>query len=362
MQKLIYVVVGLLLCISCSNDSNHSEENSIWYSNTYILDHGEKMFTDYEPDSVLYSDSARGYNIDAPLNYALLDTTQFRLFNALPYDFKDVAVYCKIDTVEQEFMIAHFDLVPGQYCQVGKIAGIESPTTFTTIQGTELYMDAMKKMDPEHVTFRIICPDPLFEKISRIKQSTHVKFSRYGSGNWGVLSPRDARYYTTMFANMGYLYSSKTFEDAFKNYEGILHNNNGDPIDRDAVYLSMINKPKLNLGVVTGSGIGGLGGGSAFGVRSEYIQKYCTLGNNWPLEVYAHEFSHTIGFGHSSNMTYGNSKGSLVNIVKQVYLEMHNKGDLPFIGDPFAVDTDPFLEKEPIQEETDAYQLKNMKI
>ncbi|QZT37942.1 hypothetical protein K5X82_03335 [Halosquirtibacter xylanolyticus] len=346
MKKIALALISVLGLIGCSHEDGVEDQKNIYYPPNYVLTYGEKMFTDFEKDTILYSDSARGYNCHEMLRYKPHDATHYRLFNAVPHDFRDVSIYCKVDTIEKEFMIAHFDLVPQHHCMVGTYPGLDKKTTFTTMNGQRIELGPFHQVETEHVSFRVTCPDPLFFMLQKIRQVTRIKFSRYGKGNWGVLTPRDARYYTFAFTNMAYLYSSKRFEKAFKNYEGNLYDNNKNPIDRNKVYESMINKKLLNLGVVTGSGIGGLGGGAAFGVRSEYITKYAESNNNWPLEVYGHEFSHTIGFGHSSNLTYANESKGLVPILQKVYTEMYADKDLPFIGDPFAVEADPFIEKK----------------
>lgn len=75
---------------------------------------------------------------------------------------------------------------------------------------------------------------------------------KYGSGNWGVMTPNAARYYATSAVNMAVMFSSGIFRDSLMNYKGSIHNDAGKEIDREGLLKSILNKQSLVFGVVTG--------------------------------------------------------------------------------------------------------------
>ena len=85
------------------------------------------------------------------------------------------------------------------------------------------------------------------------------------------------------------------------NYKGSIHNDAGKEIDREGLLNSILNKQSLVFGVVTGSGIAGLGGGNALGLREEYLagffyQNRVAIDCNWVLHVWIHELGHCLGY------------------------------------------------------------------
>lgn len=173
--------------------------------------------------------------------------------------------------------------------------------------------------------------------LKTIKMKTRIQMGKYGSGNWGVMTANAARYYATSAVNMAVMFSSEIFRDSLMNYKGSIHNDAGKEIDREGLLNSILNKQSLVFGVVTGSGIAGLGGGNALGLREEYLagffyQNRVAIDCNWVLHVWIHELGHCLGYGHSSSLCYGSVPDE---IVPKVYRYMMKHRMLPYIINPF---------------------------
>ena len=138
---------------------------------------------------------------------------------------------------------------------------------------------------------------------------------------------------------MAYLYSSDKFKERFLTYPYDLYDNNKNLIDRQLVYESIFKVPNQNLGVV--EKVEGLGGGSVFGIHSRFLaveNDFYIKTQTWSREVWSHEYGHVLGFSHNSNMTYkdGVTKKGYVDIVIELYGEMLDSGELPFIKSPYV--------------------------
>lgn len=126
-------------------------------------------------------------------------------------------------------------------------------------------------LSPDQYELLLSCNDSVFDMLKTIKMKTRIQMGKYGSGNWGVMTANAARYYATSAVNMAVMFSSEIFRDSLMNYKGSIHNDAGKEIDREGLLNSILNKQSLVFGVVTGSGIAGLGGGNALGLREEYL-------------------------------------------------------------------------------------------
>ncbi len=351
--NLILIFAFLFLFNSCSNPANEIE-NTPPIENVFsvervsletVLQDGELMFKDTELPEVLLS-SARGFYINKLVDVRnLVDTpNKIKLFNAVPRNFNEVSVLFYLESVNEPIILMKLEQLPAHYNVDIDLPFSLEDKQFKTVSGKIITLENTKNLDANSYTLSLQCDDAIFNKLLEIKQQTYCQFRQYdlNNKNWAETTPEKARHYTTAIANTSYVYSSEKFKNALLNYTRILHNNkivkDADnniieytEIDRMEYLQKILNHKKWNLGVT--KGVGGLGGGATFGVNGNYLinnHYERSDGNKFPLEAWAHEFSHCVGYSHKSNMTYGSSLGKYVTIFINVFKEMSENSELPF--------------------------------
>ena len=295
------------------------------------------MFQDDEPESVLFDGNQRGFYLNAMLQVSKIDRNKFRIRNFLPRKFNDVEIYFKNANTTAPIKILVLE-------ELAALAEVEIDLPFDG--GSLRFEDedgnaesyAASDLKTDDYTLSVDVPDNfLFHRMKTIKNKTFISFGKYGEGNWGTTTAEHIRLYLPILANMAYLYSSEKFRTRFMDFPHVLYDNGGNPINREAVYQSMLSVPRQVIGVTTG--VEGLGGGSAFGIHQRFLtgDEYYNQLSRWAFECWSHEFGHVIGFSHSSNMTYRggpNNKG-YVDIVINLYGDLLRNGDIPFWKNPY---------------------------
>ena len=279
------------------------------------------MFQDDEPESVLFDSNQRGFYLNAMLQVSKIDRNKFRIRNFLPRKFNDVEIYFKNANTTAPIKILVLE-------ELAALAEVEIDLPFDG--GSLRFEDedgnaesyAASDLKTDDYTLSVDVPDNfLFHRMKTIKNKTFISFGKYGTGNWGTTTAEHIRLYLPILANMAYLYSSEKFRTRFMDFPHVLYDNGKKPINREAVYQSMLSVPRQVIGVTTG--VEGLGGGSAFGIHQRFLTNddYYSQLSHWPLECWAHEFGHVIGFSHDSNMTYrgGKPANGYVDIVIRLY-------------------------------------------
>lgn len=300
-----------------------------------FLNQGEQMFEDGESvDDIVSAD--RAFYVNQPLNVSMTDG-KLRLFNGMAHDFKEVSVWLTMPHLRDTIHLMQFEEVPGFYN-----IRLDSPlkmgeVVYPSKSGKPVRVNNLALLSPDQYELLLTCNDSVFDMLKTIKMKTRIQMGKYGSGNWGVMTPNAARYYATSVVNMAVMFSSGIFRDSLMNYKGSIHNDAGKEIDREGLLKSILNKQSLVFGVVTGPGIAGLGGGNALGLREEYLsgffyQNRVAIDCNWVLHVWIHELGHCLGYGHSSSLCYGSMPDE---IVPKVYRYMMKHRMLPYVINPF---------------------------
>lgn len=228
-----------------------------------FLDQGEQMFEDGESvDEIVSAD--RAFYVNNPFNVSMADG-KLRLFNSMAHDFKEVSLWLTMPHLRDTIQLMQFEEVPGFYN-----IKLDSPlkmgeVVYASKSGKPVRVNNLALLSPDQYELLLSCNDSVFDMLKTIKMKTRIQMGKYGSGNWGVMTANAARYYATSAVNMAVMFSSEIFRDSLMNYKGSIHNDAGKEIDREGLLNSILNKQSLVFGVVTGSGIAGLGGGS-FGI------------------------------------------------------------------------------------------------
>lgn len=330
----------LFIHLSCSKDDVMGAFDGAPIMNVLTLNdiktNGEEMFDDAEPVDVLVSE-ARHFNVDAPFNVTLKNG-RLRIFNMVPHTFQNVTVWMTIASMGETVKLLEIEEMPGMF-----VSELESPlqkgeAIYLSKSGKPVKTKNLSLLSANQVEFTLQCNDPVMDMLHSIKMKTRIQMGRYGEGNWGVMTANAARQYAAGSINLAVMFSSKQFRDALMKYDKSLHGNDGKTqLDREKLLKEMLDKPLLNMGVVTGAGIAGLGGGAAFGLVESYLpglfyHNRVQIDCNWVLHVWIHEFGHCLGYSHESSLCYGALPD---DIVPTVYRQMMKNKQLPVVVNPF---------------------------
>lgn len=321
-----------------------------------IQESGKEMFTDEDNKEVngkvvLYDDDLRAFRVNEMLEVRAIEGNKYRIRNFLPHTFTNVELQMYIEGFKAPVKIAFFEEFPPLYEYVGELPFSAREIFFEDVNGQKISVENINNLSTSDLKFSLISNDPMLEKMKKIKLNTFYCFRPYEKDTkWGRLTAEDARNYLPVVLNMAYMLSSEDFEKTIKETPYEFENKKGVPLDREQLIKSFINIPRQNLGIIVEPGLGGLGGGTTFGVRREYINNpksaYYTksdLNSPWHsslvMNVWIHEFGHVAGYGHDGNMTYFYDKGKdakgLVPVGMAVYQKLLLEGQLPFLKYPY---------------------------
>ncbi|AWL79431.1 hypothetical protein [Capnocytophaga canimorsus] len=316
---------------------------------------GNEMFTKKDEEiiddqKILYNKDLRGFKINEMLEIKLLGNNKYRIRNFLPHTFKNLELIISNDSFSSPIPIASFDEFPALYEYEGVLPFSEKETFFIDKKGEKVSVENFQNIPISDLNLYFETNDPMFAKIKSIRLETFYTFADYKQpGKWDKVTVDDAKNYLPLVLNMAYVFSSDAFEKAILEapYD---FTDNKKVLDRKQVIKSLRTPPRQILGIIIEPGTGGLGGGSTFGVRREYINnpknafyKEINLNDRWGsglvTNVWIHEFGHVAGYGHDGNMTYFAGKGAdaqgLVPITMALYQKMLLAKELPFNEYPY---------------------------
>lgn len=294
------------------------------------------MFLADEPREVFYDNSIRWFYADKPLQVWITDEGKMGVKLYSPIGIKNVKVRGFFGKVTTEWVdLAVLDEVtPFMECYF-TLPVTEHDCVFDGTTGRKVKIPAIPDLSPADLAVEFECDDPFMQKIATIDSHWYIRFSAYsadaGHAYWRHMDPLLCRHGVALALNMAFMFSSPEFNEELQKYDGILYDNGGNAIDLDALRRNIRNHGGLCLGRVVG--VGGLGGGQTYGLAD-----YCYTGvyhnntpegsnpHNYPRQAMFHEYGHCLGYGHSSNMTYGDC---WTVICAKVFVEMGRAGKLP---------------------------------
>lgn len=296
----------------------------------------DTMFLADEPKEVFYDSRIRSFRVNAPLQAYLTEDRELGIRFFSPVEIKNARILCRFGKVSPEFLeIARFESVYPFMEGKFKLPVAERDATFTASDGRKIRIPAQKELSPDDVTFLIECDDPFMKKISEIECAWYIRFSGYstdaGHAYWRHMTPLLCRHGVALALNMAFMFASDEFNIELDKYDGILYDNGKNPINLDSLRARIKAHGGLVLGRVVG--VGGLGGGSTYGLAD-----YCYTGvyfdpdypnanpHNYARQAMFHEYGHCLGYSHSSNMTYGDKWTVLC---ANVFVSLSREGKLP---------------------------------
>ncbi|OOG72252.1 hypothetical protein [Flavobacterium sp. A45] len=313
------------------------------------------MFEDDESPSKMYNKTDRWFRVNQPLQVIQKgkDSVQISLYS--PVGLTNVKIYAKLPNYEKRFLIYNFTKIPAFHRSFHKIPLTEGKNDYELETGNTVTIDQIEGFSSGAIEFSVESSDPLFQKFKKIKSSHLVQFSdSYHINELGKFLPMNpvlAKEAITMIINYSYALSHPVYYSTFTNYDqykkdqatlagtavnGALnwHGNaddaNGtyDYFTKDEIekiYWNYLNNRTVYLAMVGGDAA--LGGGP---LASQWESGYVT--GHWlgEMSVWSHEYSHHIGFGHSSNLANSGEGGGQQGMLTHFYKYLIYLNDLPF--------------------------------
>lgn len=320
-------------------DYRHPETNSgllritpeeLWRYNPEI------MFKADEPREVFYNNSLRYFYPDQPLQLSVTTDGKVAIKFYSPIPIKDLKIKGLFGKYTTEWVdLIHFDELEPFIDATFDLPVRNGDCIYQTESGRKVTIPAIPELSSADYAIKFECDDPFMQKVATIDSHWYVRFSAYqadeGHAYWRHMDPLLCRHAVALALNMAYMFASPEFNEELDKYDGILYNNDGSPIDLEVLRNTIRRHSGLRMGRVVG--VGGLGGGQIYGLAD-----YCYTGvyhnstpegtnpHNYARQAMFHEYGHCLGYGHSSNMTYGDC---WTVICAKMFVEMGRAGKLP---------------------------------
>lgn len=299
-------------------------------ANGYTTENSSPLLADNEPDEVLYNTTLRGMYANQPLQISIQEQElHFRFFS--PRKVSTLKVWAKISGYEEEFLLALFEEIPPFTEFHQELPAVKKDVFYKTRSGKEIQIMQNPYLSASDLSISVECDDPFWVKVTSMPYNLKVDFGKYsGSGSWEhKILPAHCREAIAFAMNMGYMFSSDKFKEAFAEREYYRDNAGTNLIPHEELYPRVMRKNgRLNFGHV--SGVNGLGGGATFGIAEwQYVGHYAD--DQADPHTFFHEYGHCIGYGHSGNMTYESVAGKpgFNDLCNKLYTEMCISKELP---------------------------------
>lgn len=354
------LIFGVLIFTSC-NDEDQSTAYEAKYlpsidaTNLPIGNHAMTMFDDDESPSKMYDKQDRWFRVNQPLQVIQKgkDSVQISLYS--PVGLTDVRIYAKLANYDKRFLIYNFTKVPAFHRSFHQIPLVAGKNDYLLETGNAVTIDKIDGFSSGAIEFSVESSDPLFAKFKKIKSSHLVQFNDgyhiNELGKYLPMNPVLAKEAITMIINYSYALSHPIYYDTFINFDrykkeqaaqaGTAINGatdwhgNADDVDGvydyftkadiEKIYWNYVDNRTLYMAMVGGDAA--LGGGN---LASQWESGYVT--GHWvgEMSVWSHEYSHHIGFGHSSNLANSGQGGGQQEMLTHFYKYLIYLKDLPF--------------------------------
>lgn len=340
----ISIEAGKISKIKIDWVSSDSNKGFFYVSESdYTIDNEETMFLNNEPREVFYDASLRSFSSNEPLQVRINSDKKLQVKLYAPIDLRDVTILCRFRKYSNEFFpLARYEVIKAFSHSQMNIPVVDKTLTFTSKDGRNVLIPAQPNLKNEDCEFKIESNHPYMKKIEAIKYPISIRFHPYSAdtpgSNWRHMTPALCRQGCVLAVNLSFIFSSKAFEDKVNGWPASsttkpdgsanqLKDGSGNVIPSATVISGARNRSSLVMGTV--GGVGGLGGGSTFGIAPYcYNEQYWDTGAilTYSREVIFHEFGHCMGYPHESSMTYGDA---WTRLGQELIRELGSTGQLP---------------------------------
>ncbi|MCV9928849.1 hypothetical protein OIU83_14350 [Flavobacterium sp. LS1R49] len=354
------LITGFLIFTSCNDDDQSTAYNasylpSIDATNLPIGNRSMTMFEDDESPSKMYDKQDRWFRVNEPMQVIQKgkDSVQISLYS--PVGLTDVRIYAKLANYDKKFLIYNFTKIPAFHRSFHQIPMVAGKNDYLLETGNAVTIDKITGFSSGAIEFSVESSDPLFAKFKKIKSSHLVQFNDgyhiNELGKYLPMNPVLAKEAIAMIINYSYALSHPIYYDTFINFNrykqeqatqaGTVvngatdwHGNNED-VDGKYDYLPKTEIEKIYWNYLDNRTVymAMVGGDSAWGggpLASQWESGYVT--GHWvgEMSVWSHEYSHHIGFSHSSNLANSGEGGGQQEMLTHFYKYLIYLKDLPF--------------------------------
>ena len=346
------------IILGCSDEGDSYKPNYLQSIDATALsaeNHLMTMFEDNEDPARMYDKNDRWFRVNEPLQVIQKgkDSVQVSLY--LPVGLSNVKIYAKLPNYDKRFVIYSFSKIPAFHRSFHKLPLADKKNDYLLETGNTVTIDKIEGFSSGAIEFSVECDDPLFQKIKKIK-STHLVQFHDGYhinelGKYLPMNPALAKEAITMIINYSYALSHPLYYSTFTNFDkykqeqaatagtavngAINWHGNADDANGvydyyskeeiEKIYWNYLDKRTVWMAMV--------GGDSAWGggnLASQWESGYVT--GHWlgEMSVWSHEYSHHIGFSHSSNLANSGEGGGQQEMLTDFYKYLIYLNDLPF--------------------------------
>lgn len=350
-----------MLQSSCSKDDdplvyNDNFLKSIDATNLPAGSHPMTMFEDDEDPSLMYNKEDRWFRVNKPLQVIQKgkDSVQISLYS--PVGLKDVRIFAKLPSYDKRFVVYHFSEIPAFHRSFHQIPLVAATNDYQLEDGKIITIEKIDGFSTGSIEFSVESSDPLFAKFQKIKSSHLVKFhDGYHKNELGKFLPMNpvlAKEAITLIINYSYALSHPIYYETFTNFDvykreqaalagtevdGAIdwHGNEADEDGQydyfskqqiEEFYWNYLDDRTLYMAMVGGAAA--LGGGT---LASQWESGYVSGHWTGDLSVWSHEYSHHIGFSHSSNLANSGEGGGQQEMFAEFFKYLLYLEDLPFV-------------------------------
>ncbi|MGG6229591.1 hypothetical protein [Tenacibaculum sp. SDUM215027] len=311
-MKLLFktLICSIFLFLSCSGKESIPNVEL----KTYSFDsetNSSLMFQDGESQEIMTSES-RMYEISKVIRVKPVDNKTIEVANFAPIDIEDITITATIETegFHKPIKLFKIDKIRAHGKQEINYPFIDNSSLFLNTSNQEVDLSTFKDtgIDPSNIVFDFTGDNEIIQKLKSLhKLKWTIKYHDFDTdnnpdNNWAEdITPKDIRRFTGLIINLGVVFASDNFKNEFIN-ENIIGNDGTTALtenEKKGAYNIILNKTRYNCGKVVN--VSGLGGGATFGVAEHVLRDYIRKETGF---ITAHEIGHTIGYNHSSNMTY----------------------------------------------------------
>lgn len=285
-------------------------------SQKFILQNDEKweVFTNQDPNN------PRWFYVNDPIQVEACSDTEIKITSYCLEPIYYVKVYAEIFNYSGNILAFTIPEVKPLSQTVYKLPFCQSDGTYFVSNGKTVDIPKVESISNGMMTFSVESVDRLYNKIKSIRANWRITFGTYGSdGNhasWIALTPIFCREWISAITNFAYAVSSKETETLLSttHYANCFGQpmHNGNNLTTDDEYKAFFRNTlatgrgvtkNLNLGILRGGNVVGLGGGATLGISRWYFyEQYTNFGSAGTI---MHELGHCVGWGHGSSMAYG---------------------------------------------------------